>query len=284
MHFARLLAVCGFAALAMTAPPPSNAQTERPLVERFTIDVRADVLRDLEERLSRTRWPDQLPGTGWTYGADTAYLRELVAYCTRARKDESAPGERSVSAEADQLSSWQIVWNDTYRETQSTRSADFNLAGWKSSYTGESLAVEEMRRWVEDTVDRILELNPRSVLEIGCGTGLLLLRLAPRCERYVGADVSAEALRVLGRQVEQDRARYGGVELREAEGRDLGWVEEQSVDTVVLNSVVQYFPSVSYLLEVLEGVIGKVKAGGAVFVGDVRSLELLEAFHLLERF
>ena len=47
---------------------------------RFTIDVPQRVLDDLRERLERTRWPDQLPGTGWDYGADTAYLRELVEY------------------------------------------------------------------------------------------------------------------------------------------------------------------------------------------------------------
>ncbi|RPI64394.1 MAG: hypothetical protein EHM50_00725, partial [Lysobacterales bacterium] len=64
----------------MSIAAPSTAQTERPRVERFTIAVPADVLRDLDERLARTRWPDQLPGTGWSYGADTAYLRELVAY------------------------------------------------------------------------------------------------------------------------------------------------------------------------------------------------------------
>jgi pimeloyl-ACP methyl ester carboxylesterase len=55
-------------------------QGARPTVERFRVDVPAAVLRDLDERLARTRWPDQLPATGWAYGADTAYLRELVEY------------------------------------------------------------------------------------------------------------------------------------------------------------------------------------------------------------
>ena len=67
-------------ALAASLTTPAVAQPERPRVERFTIDVPAAVLRDLDERLARTRWPDQLPGTGWDYGADTAYLRELIAY------------------------------------------------------------------------------------------------------------------------------------------------------------------------------------------------------------
>ena len=48
---------------------------------------------------------------------------------------------------------------------------------------------------------------------------------------------------------------------------------------MILNSVVQYFPHIDYLLRVLEGAIDRVKAGGRVFVGDVRSLPLLEAFH-----
>src|SRR5713101_7362324 len=46
----------------------------------FRIDIANEVLADLRERLRRTRWPDQIPGSGWTYGTDGAYLRELVAY------------------------------------------------------------------------------------------------------------------------------------------------------------------------------------------------------------
>jgi microsomal epoxide hydrolase len=49
-------------------------------IEPFTIHLSDDVLADLRERLRRTRWPDQIPGSGWTYGTDLAYLRELVAY------------------------------------------------------------------------------------------------------------------------------------------------------------------------------------------------------------
>ncbi|MCE0445929.1 class I SAM-dependent methyltransferase [Streptomyces tricolor] len=51
-----------------------------------------------------------------------------------------------------------------------------------------------MRAWVEETVARIGALRPRRVLEIGCGTGLLLFRIAPGCALYHGTDVSAEAV------------------------------------------------------------------------------------------
>ncbi len=83
MRHARLFAAVGCAALAMGFMTPASGQGERPRVERFTIDVPDAVLDDLDERLARTRWPDQLPGTGWNYGADTAYLRELVGYWQR---------------------------------------------------------------------------------------------------------------------------------------------------------------------------------------------------------
>jgi pimeloyl-ACP methyl ester carboxylesterase len=79
MSRARYVVALALAALLVSGSP-SQAQSARPVVERFSIDVPDAVLRDLDERLARTRWPDQLPGTGWSYGADTAYLRELVGY------------------------------------------------------------------------------------------------------------------------------------------------------------------------------------------------------------
>jgi pimeloyl-ACP methyl ester carboxylesterase len=46
----------------------------------FTIDVPDDVHTDLRRRLEATRWPDAVPGSGWTLGADLDYMRELCSY------------------------------------------------------------------------------------------------------------------------------------------------------------------------------------------------------------
>jgi microsomal epoxide hydrolase len=43
----------------------------------FQVDVPEAVLDDLRDRLARTRWPDQIPGSGWGYGTDLGYLRDL---------------------------------------------------------------------------------------------------------------------------------------------------------------------------------------------------------------
>jgi pimeloyl-ACP methyl ester carboxylesterase len=43
----------------------------------FRVEVPEAVLDDLRDRLARTRWPDQIPGSGWGYGTDLAYLQDV---------------------------------------------------------------------------------------------------------------------------------------------------------------------------------------------------------------
>jgi pimeloyl-ACP methyl ester carboxylesterase len=49
-------------------------------IEPFKIQVADAVLKDLRERLDRTRFPDEVPDTGWEYGTNLAYMKELVEY------------------------------------------------------------------------------------------------------------------------------------------------------------------------------------------------------------
>ncbi|HEY1739238.1 MAG TPA: epoxide hydrolase, partial [Acidimicrobiia bacterium] len=49
-------------------------------LQPFRVEVPDAVLDDLRDRLARTRWPDQIPDSGWGYGTDRAYLQELCDY------------------------------------------------------------------------------------------------------------------------------------------------------------------------------------------------------------
>lgn len=49
-------------------------------IRPFRIDIPQSDLDDLHRRLSATRWPDELPGVGWTRGVPLSYLRELTDY------------------------------------------------------------------------------------------------------------------------------------------------------------------------------------------------------------
>ena len=69
------------------------------------------------------------------------------------------------------------------------------------------------------------------------------------------------------------------MQLREGMAHELSFLGDDSVDLVILNSIVQYFPSTDYLLQALEQAVRVTKKGGHIFVGDVRNLALQEAFH-----
>ena len=224
----------------------------------------------------------------------------LVAYVVsdgrvqeKAGAGESA-GEAGGSEQSEERSEeqeeltaqWQMAWDETYAEQQqggdspASGAADssLNLSGWNSSYTGQAIAEEEMREWVERTVERIAGLRPQRVLEIGCGTGLLLLRIAPGSEQYFATDFSPRALAYVRRQVERAGQGLAHVTLLEQAADSPGQLPPAGFDTVILNSVAQYFPDAGYLARVIEQAVGRVEPAGRVFIGDVRHLGLLEAF------
>jgi microsomal epoxide hydrolase len=49
-------------------------------VQPYRIHIEDAVLDDLKDRLARTRWPDEIPGSDWDYGSNLAYIKELVEY------------------------------------------------------------------------------------------------------------------------------------------------------------------------------------------------------------
>jgi amino acid adenylation domain-containing protein len=207
--------------------------------------------------------------------------KRLVAYVVPDpgyRGSGEAAGDEALSS--DQVSQWTEAFDEAYRRGGGVEEATFNITGWDSSYTGRPIPSDEMRVWVESTVDRIKELRPKSVWEIGCGTGLLLFRLAPGSELYYGTDISQTALNFLEQQLQRPEFRLHNLKLERKAAHEFNVEQEgQQFDAVVLNSVIQYFPDVDYLMKVLDGAIAAVRTGGAIFIGDVRSLPLLEAFH-----
>ena len=49
-------------------------------VSPYRISVPQTVLDDLQERLARTRWPDEIRDAGWDYGANLTYMKDLVEH------------------------------------------------------------------------------------------------------------------------------------------------------------------------------------------------------------
>jgi SAM-dependent methyltransferase/acyl carrier protein len=198
----------------------------------------------------------------------------LVAYVVERKNAEQMSRTGETSWEREQVGKWTRIYEETYA-APAPADPQFNIVGWNSSYTGRALSDTEMREQVDATVARIRALHPKRILEIGCGSGLLLFRLAPECDQYWATDFSAEAVRYVKDQI----GALPHVKVWQAEADDFSHLDSSVFDVVILNSVVQYFPGAAYLERVLRGALQTVRPGGCVFVGDVRNGALLDAFH-----
>ena len=204
--------------------------------------------------------------------------KQLVGYVVL---DQEMMLVREPEREAQLVEQWHGVYDGLYSGSTFTAGAPAVLGedfgGWNSSYTGAPIPLGQMREWRAAAVDRIRGLGPRRVLEIGVGSGLLLAQLAPDCVEYWGTDFSAPTIQTLQAAVAAqswgDRVRLRVQPADVADGLPQG-----HFDVVVLNSVIQYFPSAGYLLDVLAVAMRLLAPGGALFIGDVRNLSLLRAF------
>ncbi|MGE7433937.1 amino acid adenylation domain-containing protein, partial [Kitasatospora sp. NPDC001175] len=181
---------------------------------------------------------------------------------------------RDNGLEADHVGEWQDIY-DALPITPAEAAFGQNFVGWNSSYDTHPIPIEQMREWRDTTVARILALRPRRVLEVGVGTGLLLSHIAPHCESYWATDFSATAIDALAAQIAQQDGLAERVVLHTRPAHDTDKLPTGQFDTIVINSVVQYFPSADYLAEVVDQLMTLLTPGGALFIGDVRNLRLL---------
>lgn len=181
------------------------------------------------------------------------------------------------SLEKEQIDYWQKIYDELSQgRVVSNNDVTFNTAGWISSYYNDDIPKIQMQEWVDNTVKRISFLKPQSVLEIGCGTGLLLFRLAKMAKSYDATDLSKSSIDYVRKQLPE--LEINNVELIECEATKTKNISKL-YDTIILNSVAQYFPSIDYLVEVLDQCVDKIESKGQIFIGDVRSLHLLNEFH-----
>lgn len=206
--------------------------------------------------------------------------KRLVAHVVPA-----APAAGAADQDA-QITEWQEIYEALYDNAayaaDAPEAADLgtDFTGWNSSYDALPIPLEHMREWQEATLERIRELPRRRVLEIGVGTGLLMAHLAreEEVQEYWATDFSPSVIAALTAQTGADSVLRDKVRLSCQGAEDTTGLPQGHFDAIVVNSVIQYFPSLAYLRTVIERALPLLAPGGSLLLGDLRNLDLARCF------
>ncbi|MFE9427014.1 amino acid adenylation domain-containing protein [Kitasatospora sp. NPDC006697] len=210
-----------------------------------------------------------------TWNEDRSGERRLVGYVV-PKADAVEELDAATGGAEEQIDEWELIYDDLYAETRTAWGEDFN--GWNSSYYGgQPIELDQMAEWRDAAVAQMMRWQPSRIMEIGVGTGLLMSQVLGRVDEYWATDMSGPVVERLRVQVEQ-AGHADKVHLQHQNGDDLSGLPRDHFDLVVINSVIQYFPSAEYLDEVLAGALELLRPGGRILVGDVRNAATLRLF------
>ncbi len=208
--------------------------------------------------------------------ASAEHDKKLVGYYV---PDHSVVKELEQSLYEDQVNNWKVLYEDTYGNAEAdTVEEEFNITGWNDSFTGQAIPAANMESWLADIAKVILSQKPENVLEIGCGTGMIYYQLAPYISSYAGVDISEVSVERIRRHVAQHSTQFPLTHLRACGAHEVKADEMEKTDTVIINSVIQYFPGEDYLTRIIADNIDRLEGDGRMILGDVRDYRLLYAF------
>ncbi|MEV0281084.1 amino acid adenylation domain-containing protein [Streptomyces sp. NPDC050610] len=148
-------------------------------------------------------------------------------------------------------------------EPDPLEAAGFNLRRSERPYTPDDVAAY---------ADHVAALGREAggtaadVLEVGCGSGLIMEALAPRAKRWVAVDPSDVAVR---RNVDTAAALGLTIEGQAAYAHEVADTVRGPFDLVVMASTVQFLPDMDYLLETLGSLTGLLRPGGRLLLCDL---------------
>ncbi|CAE8684681.1 unnamed protein product [Polarella glacialis] len=216
--------------------------------------------------------------------------------------EEGKTDEIAVQDSADNVSKWGAVYDEMYKEAEAISDQDptLNWSGYIDTYSRKPHIEPVIKEWVEwscEQVSRHLGQNDASkqcVTELGCGTGMLLFRLAPQCGsqcKYIGTDISTTALEYVHKMTKRPEYKDLNIETAQLAAHEImKCCKEKENDMVLCNGVTMYFPSTEYLLDCMKIAARATRSDGFVIFGDIQSKRHLlpfrchvETYHALRR-
>jgi amino acid adenylation domain-containing protein len=160
------------------------------------------------------------------------------------------------------------LWNQVAQKAFDSISA----GGFISSYTGAYFTFAEVEAY-QNYVVQLARLHlPQNgnVLEIGCGSGLLMFEIAGFAASYTGLDPS-DVTQAKNRQFCKQKG-YDHIRIVNGFAHEIDKLPEDHFDLILMASVIQFFPGFIYLEDVIKKALALLKQGGVILLADVMDL------------
>ncbi|WDF52837.1 amino acid adenylation domain-containing protein [Paenibacillus sp. KACC 21273] len=146
--------------------------------------------------------------------------------------------------------------------------------GWYNSYTGDEFSIKEMEEFTENISTKLdpFLTSKTKVLEIGCASGLSMYQIAPKVGSYFGTDLSSSIIEQNKQFITSEGIE--NITLDCLQAHEIDQLKEKDFDIIILNSVIQYFPGLNYLKDVIKKALSLLSKDGIVFIGDIMDLDL----------
>ena len=186
--------------------------------------------------------------------------------------------DRERTLYENQVKGWEEIYETQYSIQDEKVDEEFDINIWKDSFSGNLIDEANMQEWVNDIVAEVLSEKKGIVLEIGSGSGLIFYKLAGKVKKYIGTDFSRSSVEHIKQRIEKGQRDYGETSFKVCAAHEIVLEENEKVDTVLLNSVVQYFPGEDYMTGVIGKALSLLQKNGRVIIGDVRDNRSLSFF------
>lgn len=159
--------------------------------------------------------------------------------------------------------------------------------GFYHCFNNEPFSQDEVREFADNVYIKLKDYldNNKTVLEIGCASGITMSRLLPYSKFYFGIDMASVSVKK--NKVRAKEQNIDNVEFIQCEANKIADLSIPKIDIVIINSVVQYFPGINYLLDVVLQSVSLLREEGIIYIGDVLDLkkqkDLVEAALLYKK-
>lgn len=161
---------------------------------------------------------------------------------------------------------WDQIWNE--RGEQYPDDDVIKLSGWDQAFS--SVNEDIVNRIVEHISSKLKLSSGDSMLELGCGSCMLLSKLAPVVRECHGTDLSEK-------MIERARELFPELKIQSADSTNLPF-SSGKFNKLFIHGVVQYFPNYNYAENVLTELVRVAKQTAIILISDVMDADKKEEY------